>query len=122
MKLLNETCTVDTSEPAFVRIDRTANVAVPYGASPDHSTVWIERRNLPWLVAALRNSITVYGCPCQRTTAGHDSLRVDESGPEAAPLINIYNKRPTRVTHEGAQLITLTRPTAMQLLSDLERL
>jgi hypothetical protein len=122
MKLLNETWSIDMSEPAFVRIDRTATVAMPWGTSPDHATVWIERQNLPWLVGALRDSIWVYGCPCQRTTAGQDSLRVDESGAEAAPFINIYNERPAGVTHEGAQLITLTKAAAIQLLSDLERL
>jgi hypothetical protein len=122
MKVLSESVSVDVSEPGFVRIDRTAKVAMPWGESPDNSTVWIERTNLPWLVSALRDCVTIYGTPCQRTSAGQDSLRVDESGPEPAPFINIYNKRPAGVTHEGAQLVTLTKPAAVQLLSDLERL
>jgi hypothetical protein len=122
MKVLNESISVDVSEPGFVRIDRSARVAMPWGARPDDSTVWLERTNLPWLLTALRDCVTVYGSPCQRTTAGQDSLRVDESGPEPAPFINIYNKRPAGVAHGGAQLISLTKPAAIQLLSDLERL
>ena len=122
MKIVSETFSVDVSDPEFLRIDRSAVIEMPWGKSPEATSVWIERKNLEWVRAALRQCIRVYGTPAQRTTAGLDSLRVDESGPEPAPFINIFNKRPLGTRHEGAQLVTLSKPVAEKLLADLEHL
>lgn len=122
MTIVGETFEVDNCDSDFVRIHRSAVVEMPWGNSPEAASVWIERGNLEWVRAALRCCISNYGTPAQRTSAGLDSLRVDESGPEPAPFINIFNKRPPGVPHEGAQLVTLSKRVAARLLADLERL
>jgi len=118
----NESYVIDVSEPQFVRIDRSATVSMAWGPSSDSYSVWFERASLAWVVAALRECIETYGAPSQRTTAGQDSLRIDETGPEPAPFINIFNRRPLGAPHEGAQLVSLSKPRAAQLLAELEQL
>jgi len=66
--------------------------------------------------------INIYGLPDQRIQSGSDSLRIDETGPEPAPFIGLYNKRPADVPHAGAQLVRLTKPLAVRLLTELEQL
>lgn len=122
MKVENESYSVDTSEQAFVRIDYSATVFLPNGPRSRAVSVWFERANLPWVVSSLRDLINVYGLPEQRIQSGSDSLRVDESGPEPAPIISIYNKRPPDAPHAGAHLIQFTKPLAGRLLAELEKL
>ena len=122
MKILDESYAIDNSNTGFIRIDRSASIVFPWGERSRSSSVWFERASLPWVTDALRACIGTYGTPCQRTTTGQDSLRIDESGPEPAPFINIYNERPAGAAHEGAQLVSLSKPLAGKLLAELEQL
>lgn len=122
MKIENESYYIDTSEQPFVRIDYSATVFLPNGPRSRAVSVWFERANLGWIVRSLRELINVYGVPEQRIQSGSDSLRVDESGPEPAPIISIFNKRPADAPHAGAHLIQLTKPLAGRLLAELEQL
>lgn len=122
VKIQDESYSINASEHCFVGIDYSATVYMSDGPSPDVASVWFERANLSWVVTALRDVINIYGLPDQRIQRGADSLRIDESGPEPAPFIGIYNKRPADVPHAGAQLVRLTKPLAERLLRELEQL
>jgi hypothetical protein len=122
VKIQDESYSINASEQSFVGIDYSATVYMSDGPNPDNASVWFERTNLPWVVRALRDIINVYGLPAQRIQSGGDSLRVNESGPEPAPFIGIYNKRPSDAPHGGAQLVQLTKPLAERLLAELEQL
>lgn len=122
MKIEDESYSIDTSDPSFLGIDYSATVFLPGGPHRNAASVWFERANLPWVVSALRDVINIYGLPDQRIQSGSDSLRIDETGPEPAPFIGLYNKRPADVPHAGAQLVRLTKPLAVRLLTELEQL
>lgn len=81
--------------------------------------LWLERQSVSWLVEALQSGLAAYPFPEVKESRGDDSLRLYESGPEQAPVINIINRRAKEAPHGGLCGINISVDIARQLLSQL---
>lgn len=81
--------------------------------------LWFEKKNIEWLIDALRNVLMLYGCLPVELVSGEDHLKVFESGPEQSPVINVFNVRSARVIHGGTYARSMSRQSAGQLLEKL---
>lgn len=119
MKIVKETVTVDASEPGFVHLvqQRVKDTGQDIGGQ-----LWFERAHLRWVVDTLRACLATYGFPETTTQGGQDSLKVFESGPEQAPVVNLFNVRPKDAPHGGVYARSMSREAAEQLVEQLAAL
>lgn len=119
MKIVKETVTVDTSDPAFVHVvqQRVKDTGQDIGGQ-----LWFERANLRWVVDTLRACLATYGFPETVHQGGQDSLKVFESGPEQEPVVNLFNVRPKDAPHGGVYARSMSRAAAEQLANQLASL
>jgi hypothetical protein len=116
VKIVKESITVDAAEPGFVHVvqERVKDTGQDIGGQ-----IWFERANLRWVVDALRACLATYGYPETALQSGQDSLKVFESGPEQAPVINLFNVRPKDAAHGGVYARSMSRQVAAQLADQL---
>jgi hypothetical protein len=114
--IVKESYTVDTSDPKFIHIHHVQleDTGVNMGGS-----TWFERGSLPWVVDTLRACLTTYAFPEATTQIGQDALKVYESGPEQAPIINLRNRRPKDAPHGGLSGFMMSKPYAEKLVEEL---
>jgi hypothetical protein len=119
VKIVNESCSVDVSEPGFVHViqQRIKDTGQDIGGH-----LWFERASLPWVIAALDACLATYGSPETATQLGDDRLKVFESGPEQAPVVNLFNVRPETAPHGGVYARSMSRAVAEQLASALAKI
>jgi len=116
MKIVKESCSVDLADPGFVHVihERVKDTGQDIGGQ-----LWFERASLPWVVTTLRACLATYGFPETATQLGADSLKVFESGPEQAPVVNLFNVRPQAAAHGGVYARSMSRPVAEALVDEL---
>lgn len=116
MKIVKESVAVDTSEPGFVHVtqQRVKDTGQDIGGQ-----LWFERENLRWVIDTLRACLATYGFPETVLERGGDSLKVFESGPEQAPVVNLFNVRPKDAPHGGVYARSLSRQVAEELADQL---
>jgi hypothetical protein len=116
VKIVKETVAVETAEPGFVHVTqhRVKDTGQDIGGQ-----LWFERENLRWVIDTLRACLSTYGFPETVLQRGQDSLKVFESGPEQAPLVNLFNVRPRDVEHGGVFARSLSRIVAEELADQL---
>ena len=122
MSIATDSYVLDLAQPDFVHIDYSGLRSTAAGPHEFKASLWFERRNLRWLVEALRACIATYGLPEAGQANGHDSLRVYESGPEPAPYINLENERSKGVEHGGFQWFAMSKRLAEKLSDELAQL
>jgi hypothetical protein len=71
------------------------------------------------VVDTLRACLHTYAFPEAARQGGDDSLLVNESGPEQAPIINLRNRRPKGGVHGGAFTLAMSKPVAEKLVAEL---
>ena len=118
MNIVRESFAIAT-QPGFVHIvhDRIKDTGQNIGGQ-----IWFERASLRWVIDTLRACLATYGFPETTTQGGQDSLKIFESGPEQAPVINLFNVRPKDAPHGGTYARTMSRPAVHQLIEKLEAL
>lgn len=116
MKIVNESCSIDATHPGFIHLvhRRIKDTGQDIGGH-----LWFERASLPWVIDTLRACLVTYGFPKAETRLGDDCLTVFESGQEQAPVINLYNVRPSAATHGGVYARSLSRTAAERLVAEL---
>ncbi len=116
MKIVNESVTVDTSEPGFIHVtqQRVKDTGQDIGGQ-----LWFEREHLRWVIDTLRACLATYGFPETVLQRGQDSLKVFESGPEQAPVVNLFNVRPKDAPHGGVYARSMSRQVAEELADQL---
>jgi hypothetical protein len=119
MKILKESFFIDTSEPGFIHVE---HVQLSGSGVDMGSPMWFECANLRWVIDTLRACATTYAFPETNHQSGQDSLSVDESGPEQAPFINLYNRRPNDAPHGGAFVLAMSKPVSERLIDELDAL
>ncbi len=122
MSVVTESYKVYLIEPSFVHVECTAVMDTAVGLRTQNSSLWFERENLPWVVEALRKSLSTYAIGELAHASGDDVITVYESGSEAQPTFNVDNQRSAAVSHSGTFWIGMSRPLAEKLLSELARL
>lgn len=117
MKIVDESFSIDTSEPGFVHV---RHVEMYEGGADRVRHVWFERASLPWVVEALR--------ACARDPrafvktgmdSGNDSLLVFGSGSDYAPEVDLFNYRPKDAPHGGDYTRGFSQVLAKKLAEDL---
>jgi hypothetical protein len=116
VKIVKESCSIDVADPGFVHVihERIKDTGQDIGGQ-----LWFERASLPWVVTTLRACLATYAFPETTTQLGDDSLKVFESGPEQAPVINLFNVRPGTAAHGGVYARSMSRPVAEALVDQL---
>jgi hypothetical protein len=122
VSIVSDSYVLDLAQPEFIHIDYSSLRSTAAGEHELKASLWFERRNLHWLVEALRACIATYGLPESRAASGHDSLRVYESGPEPTPYINLENERSKGAEHGGFQWFAMSKPLAKRLSDELAQL
>jgi hypothetical protein len=119
VNIVNESVSVDVSQAGFVHVvqHRIKDTGQDIGGQ-----LWFERASLPWVIDTLRACLATYGFPEAATQLGDDSLKVFESGPEQAPVVNLFNVRPPAVPHGGVYARSLSRPVAQTLVDELAQI
>jgi len=117
--ILKESFSIDAGDPVLIHIGHVQllDTGVDLGGR-----LWFERRNLGWAVAALNANLRIYGFPESVLARGDDALKVFESGPEQAPVINLFNRRETSARHGGIYALMFSREVARQLVAELTAL
>jgi hypothetical protein len=118
VKIVKESVSVDVSQPGFVHVvqQRIKDTGQDIGGH-----LWFERASVPWVIDTLQACLATYGFPETATQLGDDSLKVFESGPEQAPVVNLFNVRPAAAPHGGVFARSMSRPTARTLVDELSR-
>lgn len=119
MSVVTESYKVDLADPVFVHVECSAVMDTAVGLRTQNASIWFERANLPWVVEALRRSLTTYGLGELARASGNDAITVYESGSERQATFNIDNQRPSDVPHSGTYWIGMSRTLAEKLLSEL---
>lgn len=122
MSIISDSYVLDLAQHEFIHIDYSSLRSTAAGEHEFKASLWFERRNLRWLVEALRACIATYGLPEARAANGDDSLRVYESGPEPAPYVNLENERSKDAEHGGFQWFAMSKPLAKRLSDELAQL
>ena len=118
--ITDETVQVTTTEAGFVHVlhRQMHDSGIDMGGH-----LWFDRDNLGWVIATLRQCVSAYGFPGAQEQRGADSLKIFESGPEQAPIINIQNRRAKDQAHGGVYALLFSKPKAeAELLKELEQL
>ena len=114
--IVKESYTLDTSDPDLIHIH---HVQVEHNGVNMGGPMWFERKNLRWVVENMQACLTTYGFPAASLQSGADSLKVLESGPEQAPIINLLNRRDKAAPHGGVYALLMSKPIAEQLVKEL---
>jgi hypothetical protein len=114
--IVKESYTLDTSDPNIIHIH---HVQVEHNGVNMGGPMWFERKNLPWVVQNLQACLTTYAFPEASLQSGPDDLKVLESGPEQAPIINLLNRRDKDAAHGGVYALLLSKPIAEKLVKEL---
>lgn len=118
---------IDLAEAGFVHIVYEENLGWLNGAQRYHilrNDLWFERQNLPWVVTAIQDCISVDRMQQVYLTRGEDRLQVREWGSEHEPEVCIINERSPEVAHPAGpgQACCMKFPLAAKLLVDLDAL
>lgn len=122
MSGLSESYTVHVVLPDFLWIEWRSLHYTRLGEGELNGALWFERRQLAWVINAIETVMTIDRVDEQRLEAGNDALIVSESGHEAAPNINLDNRRPEGSPHAGRYWVCFTKPLAQKLLQELREL
>jgi hypothetical protein len=116
VKIVKESVAIDAAEPGFIHVtqQRVKDTGQDIGGQ-----IWFERANLRWVVDTLRACLATYGFPETVLQSGQDSLKVFESGPEQAPVVNLFNVRPKDAAHGGVYARSMSRRVAEQFADQL---
>lgn len=114
--IAKESYTLDTSDPNVIHIH---HVQVEHNGVNMGGPMWFERSNLPWVVQNLQACLTTYAFPEASLQGGPDNLKVLESGPEQAPIINLLNRRDKAAPHGGVYALLMSKPIAEKLVKEL---
>ena len=79
--------------------------------------LWVERPSVSWLADALESGLDVHPFPEVSESRGDDNLRLYESGPEQAPVINIINRRAKEASNGGLCGVNVSVDVARKLLT-----
>ena len=116
---------IDLTEDGFVHIVHEQLLGHP----PDYvhrNDLWFERQNLPWVVNAIQDCISVDRMRHVYLTRGDDRLDVREWGNEHAPDVSLGNLRAGDHAHSaidnGVSGFSVSFPLAAKLLADLDAL
>ena len=114
---------IDLSEAGFVHIVHEQLLGHP----PDYvhrNDFWFERQNLPWVVNAIQDCISVDRMRRVYLTRGEDRLQVREWGSEHEPEVCIFNERSPEVEHPAGPGLAccVGLDLAAKLLADLDEL
>jgi hypothetical protein len=111
--ITSESIDVDSSDPAVIKVTYVQmDDGIDMGGK-----LSIDRATVPYLVDQLVAATTQYGFPGSDAQVGPDALRVYESGPEQAPIMNVIHERDGRVYG-----LMLTVPYARKLVDLLRAL
>ena len=118
---------IDLAEVGFVHIVYEENLGWLNGAQRYHilrNNLWFERQNLPWVVTAIQDCISVDRMRQVYLTRGEDRLQVREWGSDHEPEVCIINERSPEVAHPAGpgQACCMKFPLAAKLLADLDAL
>lgn len=116
MKVIKESVAIDTAEPGFIHV---IHQRIKDTGKDISGQIWFERANVRWVIDTLRSCLATYAFPEAAVQLGQDSLKVFESGPEQAPVINLFNVRPKDARHGGAYARSMSRQVAEQLAEQL---
>lgn len=111
--ITSESIDVDSSDPRVIHV---TYVQMDDGMDMG-GKLSIDRSTAPYVVDQLVAATTQYGFPGSEAQVGPDALRIYESGPEQAPIINIINKRDGKTYG-----LMLTVPYAKKLIDLLRNL
>jgi hypothetical protein len=113
--ITHDAISVDASQPGFVNVNYLqVDDGIDMGGR-----LCIERESIPTVIEMLHACLTVYAFPETKCRCGHDTFRVYESGPEQHPIINILNRRPDGVPHNGLSGLMMTKSATADLLEQL---
>ena len=87
--------------------------------------LWFEKQNLPWIVNAIQDCISVDRIYRVDLIRGRDRLWVREYGSQHEPEVWLHNERPGDAEHsniEGNSSVSLQFPLAAKLLAELDAL
>ena len=117
--IVEESISLDTSQPGLVGIYhfQIEDSGIDMGGS-----LWLQRESAFWVVDSLNACLNTFAFPGVESQLGSDSLKVFESGPEQAPIINLRNRRPAEVLHGGVFVLMMSRPAAKDLSEQLSAL
>lgn len=115
----SESITVDAPSAGFVHLH---HVQIEHNGVDMGGPMWFETDSLPWIIESLRACIEIYGEPARETECGGDSLKVFESGPEQAPIVNLRNRRAKDAEHGGVYALLMSKAIAEQLVERLAAL
>lgn len=116
---MRESVTVTTPESGFLHVH---HVQIEDSGVDMGGPLWLEQGSLAWVIEALRECIETYASPGSEATVGSDQLKVFESGPEPAPIINLRNRRAADAKHGGVYALLMSKRIAEQLLGELRAL
>lgn len=116
--ITKESVSLDTSEPGFVRI---LYVQLDDGLDMGGQLL-LERKSVPLILALLHSCLNVYSFPEVECQCGDDAFRIYESGSDQQTVINILNRRPDGVPHEGLTGLMMTHLATQVLIEQLRKL
>jgi hypothetical protein len=119
---------VDIAEPGFMHVVYREMRGDPETYKEFNTRInhlWIDRRNLAWLVAAIQDCLSVESQPRMQLQKEDDQLTVREWGSNHEPFVCIFNARPIEGKHPtgaGQDGFCLGFPLAAKLVAELEQL
>jgi hypothetical protein len=122
VSIVQDSYRLDRSDAEHIGIEYSSVVQIDDRTHSAPGSVWIERGNARWLGRALQTALQTRGGTAQALHSPPDHIRVDESGPEQEPYINITNERPAEGPHGGYAWFAMTAALAAKLSAELAML